>query len=374
MMNNKIQPPTKQTGTKRAGREKMYLLIFSLLLSAVSGVVGATGEDTLKTFTNPIFKGADPWVYRTDSCYYYCFANRNGISVSKTTELYKKGKAVHVWQTPAVGWNKSCIWAPELHYVRGKWYIYYAAGESGPPYIHQRTGVLESVTQDPQGAYIDKGMIYTGDHVGFWPDVTANRWAIDMTVFEWREKLYAVWSGWENIETTDKTQQYLYMTEMENPWTISTNRVLLSKPDQPWETGGKLDLNEGPQVWINNDQLFVIYSCGQSWLPTYKLAQLKLKDAHADPLDRRNWIKSGPVFTGNEEVYGVGHASFTTSPDGTEHWIVYHTKTERTPGWKRHVCLQRFTCHPDGSPNFGKAQPLAVPQPLPSVDDTKAEE
>lgn len=361
---------TKQTGKERifpqrSGRAKIRLFAFFLLLSAACGVVRAADADTLNTFTNPVFKGADPWVYKTDSCYYYCFVSQNGIAVSKTTELYKRGKAVNVWQAPATGWNKSCIWAPELHYMRSKWYIYYAAGESGPPYIHQRTGVLESVTQDPQGDYIDKGMIYTGDDVNRWPDATANRWAIDMTVFEWREKLYAVWSGWENLETTDKTQQYLYIAEMENPWTISTNRALLSKPDQFWETGGKLDLNEGPQVLINNDQLFVIYSCGQSWLPTYKLAQLRLKDSHANPLNCDNWIKSGPVFTGNDEVYGVGHACFTTSPDGTEHWIVYHTKTDLRPGWKRHVCLQRFTFHPDGSPNFGTAQPGRVPQPLP---------
>src|SRR3989440_1531280 len=38
-------------------------------------------------------------------------------------------------------------------------------------------------------------------------------------------------------------------------------------------------------------------------------------------MDPGNWTKSGPVFTGTATVYGVGHASFTVSPDGTEDWI-----------------------------------------------------
>lgn len=319
-----------------------------------------------KTFKNPIAKGADPWVYKTDSCYYYCFSHKNGIGVSKTRELQKIGDSIQVWKAPKKGWNRSCVWAPELHYLNGKWYIYYAAGESGPPYIYQRTGVLESITQDPQGQYIDKGIIYTGDNATQKEDASNNRWAIDMTVFEWKGKLYAVWSGWENSATTDKTEQNLYIAEMENPWTISTNRTLISKPNQPWELSDKLNLNEGPQILINKEHLFIIYSCGQSWLKTYKLAQLKLANPDADLLNPESWIKSGPVFTGNENVYGVGHASFTTSPDGTENWIVYHSKIDLKPGWERDIRMQRFVFNDDGSPNFGQAEPIDVPQPIPS--------
>ena len=198
-MNNEEHPFSEQAGWRES-----WILFTLLLLFSSSGVIRAVEGDTVRTFSNPVFKGADPWVYKTDSCYYYCFVYKKGLAVSKTKELHKKGQLVEVWKAPAEGWNRSCIWAPELHYVCGKWYIYYAAGESGPPYIHQRTGVLEAVSSDPQGAYIDKGMIYTGDNVDCWPDTDANRWAIDMTVFEWQKKLYAVWSGWENNESTDK--------------------------------------------------------------------------------------------------------------------------------------------------------------------------
>ena len=345
---------------------RLFLSLTILLFPVSFTLAQEKNEGDGNYFTNPIARGADPWVIKTDSCYYYCFSMNGGIGVSKTKELYKQGKAVKVWRTPKEGWNKKCIWAPELHYVRGKWYIYYAAGESGPPFIYQRTGVVESVTSDPQGAYIDKGMVYTGDNVKKKDDPKYNRWAIDMTVFEWKKKLYAVWSGWENLENTDKTKQYLYIAEMKNPWTISKNRILLSKPDAAWETGGPLDLNEGPQILRNGDNLFIIYSCGQSWLETYKLAQLRLKDKNADPLKPDNWIKSGPVFQGNKEVHGVGHASFTTSPDGTENWIVYHSKIDLKPGWNRDVRLQRFTFGKDGAPVFGEPDLVTKKQPKPS--------
>lgn len=159
-MNNEEHPFSEQAGWRES-----WILFTLLLLFSSSGVIRAVEGDTVRTFSNPVFKGADPWVYKTDSCYYYCFVYKKGLAVSKTKELHKKGQLVEVWKAPAEGWNRSCIWAPELHYVCGKWYIYYAAGESGPPYIHQRTGVLEAVSSDPQGAYIDKGMIYTGDNV-----------------------------------------------------------------------------------------------------------------------------------------------------------------------------------------------------------------
>jgi arylsulfatase len=319
-----------------------------------------------QTFANPVGNGADPWVTRTDSCYYYCFAHDKGIGISKTKKLHEMGEPVQVWKAPDEGWNRTCIWAPELHYLRGKWYIYYAAGESGPPFIHQQTGVLESLSQDPMGGYIDRGVLFTGDSIDRRQDPAANRWAIDMNVFEWRGKLYAVWSGWEQRASTDKTQQNLYIAEMQTPWLISTPRTLLSRPDRTWETGGPLDLNEGPEVLVNGQHLFIIYSCGQSWLSTYKLAQLKLKTPDADPLNPDSWEKSGPVFTGNKHVYGVGHACFTASPDGKEHWIVYHSKISRKPGWERDIRLQPFTFRPDGSPDFGKALPAGTVQPVPS--------
>lgn len=182
------------------------------------------------SFANPVARGQDPWVVKKDNRYYFIESKEGGLYVSKTDRLTDlKGDQKRVWSLPDTGWNRENLGAPELHFLNGKWYIYYAAGESGPPFIHQRSGVLESVTDDPVGEYIDKGMLYTGDEIKSGEN---NKWSIDLTVFKKDGQLYAIWSGWEENADTDRTAQHLYIAEMENPWTIGSNRVRISSPDR----------------------------------------------------------------------------------------------------------------------------------------------
>ncbi|MDB5264191.1 MAG: glycoside hydrolase [Adhaeribacter sp.] len=318
-------------------------------------------------FTNPIADGADPWVIKKGNFYYSCGSGLGGIYVSKSDKLTKLGERVSVWRPPASGWNRSNIWAPEIHFMNGRWYIYYAAGSKpGGPFINQRSGVLESVSDDPFGPYEDKAMLYTGDNI---QDAASVKWAIDLSPFRMNGQLYAVWSGWEENAATDRTKQHLYIARMSNPYTISSNRVKISSPTEAWETGGELNLNEGPQLLRKKEKAFVIYSCRESWLKEYRLAQLMLADTTLNPMEPSNWQKSGPIFQGTELVFGVGHCSFTKSPDNTEDWIYYHAKKSTTPGWQRNIRLQKFTWHKDGAPNFGQPIPAGVPVKLPSGEN-----
>ena len=315
------------------------------------------------TFTNPVWDGADPWMVKHQGNYVYCYSSRNAISVSVSPRMTRKGETKTIWKAPGNGWNRACVWAPEIHFIRGRWYVYYAAGESGPPFVHQRTGVLRSKTEDVFSDYEEMGVLYTGDNPG---DPASNTWAIDMTVFEHRGKLYAVWSGWIKQEKTDATPQQLYIAEMENPYTLKGKRVKLSSPEESWETGGPLDLNEGPEILQNRDQLFIIYSCRESWLPEYRLGLLQLSHPKANPLDPASWVKLGPVFHGTPDVIGTGHCSFVKSPDGTEDWIIYHSKKSTRPGWERDVRMQPFTWNSDGTPNFGFPVPAGKRLRLPA--------
>ena len=96
----------------------------------------------------------------------------------------------------------------------------------------------------------------------------------------------------------------------------------------------------------------------------YKLGQLRLRTPDSDPLNPASWIKSGPIFTGNDRIHGVGHASFTTSPDGNEYWIYYHSKKDTVHNWGRDVRLQRFDFDATGNPRFGEpAEPGPYPMP-----------
>jgi GH43 family beta-xylosidase len=284
-----------------------------------------------------------------DGKYYTCYSTGNAIVVTESRFMTKVENKRVVWSTPTNGWNANNVWAPELHFLDGKWYIYYAAGERpGGPYIYQRSGVLEC--DIPLGDYSDKGMLITGDDPN---SSSTNVWAIDLTILNLKGKRYAVWSGWEKQENTDQTAQHLYIAPMVNPWTLG-KRVKISSADKEWELGEAFGLEEGPEVLVNGENTFIVYSTRGSWTIHYKLGMLYLKSADSDPLNPNSWEKIGPVFQGTSTVYGVGHCSFTTSPDDSENWIIYHSKKGPELGWDRNIRMQKFTYDEKEFPVFGQ--------------------
>lgn len=336
------------------------------------------------TFTNPIAGIPDPWIVKQGDYYYFCKADGKGINIAKSTKLTGFPATTRVWTAPTDAngnkpWNVAEIWAPELHFIDGRWYIYYAAGRpqaESNSYNYQRSGVLRAKTNDPMGAWEDMGMLFTGDNYKAGEPVTAanTNYAIDLAVFKLNKQMYAVWSGYP--VTNEEGNQFLYIAKMDNPYTISSSRQAISKPQKSWERiEGKL--NEGPAFLKNKEKgkFFVVYSCNGSWTKNYRLGYIQLTDTLSDPLVASNWQKSAnEVFYRNDDtvnpksgVNGVGHCCFTKSPDETEDWIVYHVKAFNTNGeWaNRHTFIQKFTWNEDGTPFFGKpvgwGEALALP-------------
>src|SRR5207237_2279225 len=217
--------------------QRVVLPVLAACANCSTGTARAAGPAQDCRFVNPVAAGADPWMVHWGGSYYLIQSRDRAILVYQSDKLPEPTRnGVRVWSAPDTGWNRTNLWAPELHHIDGRWYIYYAAGEAGPPFIHQRSGVLQSVGDDPQGEYRDEGMLDTG-----------GIWAIDLTVTRLRGQLYAVWSGWEANAPTDRTPQHLYIARMSNPWTIATSRIRISSPTESWERGTELDLNEGPE-------------------------------------------------------------------------------------------------------------------------------
>jgi GH43 family beta-xylosidase len=302
-------------------------------------------------FANPIYDGADPYVVRHGEAYYSCNTGPGGcIEVWKSNSLIERGERAVVWSPPRSGWNRAEVWAPELHFVRGRWYIYYAASDGQNK--NHRMGVLRSTGEDAQGAYSDLGQMYTGDDLAGQSD---NRWAIDGTVLELNRQLYFIWSGWED----DRDIQYLYIARMSDPATISSSRVKLCENNTHlWEHVGhdrnQRGLHEGPAILQRNGRVILVYSASGSWQHSYKLGMLTMRE-NADPMNPASWTKHPkPVFESTQDVFGVGHCSFTTSVDGQEDWMLFHSKNSRADGWDRKVHAQRFDWSSSGLPIFGK--------------------
>lgn len=336
---------------------KTKLILIFLLLSAFSAVscaeTPADPPDSTEYFTNPIAEeGADPWVIFHEGYYYYCFSAEGSIYVSKSQKLQYIGKAAPaaVW-TPETGKEYSKeLWAPELHYLRGKWYIYVAA-DDGDNYNHHLYA-LEGSSQDPQSAFSLKARL----------KAPTDKWAIDGTVLDMDGELYFIWSGWQGDVNV---AQNIYIAPMGNPWTITGERVLISKPEFPWEMHGNPLINEGPEILKHNGRIFIIYSASGSWTDDYCLGELDYSGGGV--MKKESWNKkTSPVFKSTLNVFGPGHASFTKSPNGKEDWIVYHAAKKKGSGWDRNVRIQKFKWDLDDSPYFGFPIAPGVKIPFPS--------
>ncbi len=281
--------------------------------------------------------------------YYYCESrNKRQIFIrrSRTIAGIGQDEGVCVWTAPAQGRNSDNVWAPELHLIDGRWFIYFAADDGRN--ANHRMWVLECEGSDPCGKYKCRGQLETGG------------WAIDGTVLKLDDgRKYFLWSGWPGRRDG---QQNLYIAPMKDPLTIAGSRVLLATPEQGWERVG-MPICEGPQVLRRNGDIFVVYSASGSWTPDYCLGLLHNRTA--DVLNPANWVKHGPVFQKTEEVWGVGHCSFVKSVCQREDWIIYHSKSSLTPGWEdRDVHAKPFQWSSDGLPDFGRPVPRTRPLPL----------
>jgi GH43 family beta-xylosidase len=327
---------------------------------------GAARLSTASTrFQNPIAPGADPWVVRRDGYYYWCLSERDlGVAVYRSQSLTSLGEKFMVWRAPERGPYSAQVWAPELHFLDGRWYIYVAAS-NGENATH-RLIVLESNGTDPTKPFHFKSELYTGDDCAM---RAGNCWAIDGTVLELRGQRYLLWSGWAD----EHDEQWLFIAPMANPWTLAARRIrICANDDYLWERVGESrqgrGLNEAPQVLLRGERVFVIYSCSGSWEPSYKLGLLELLPG-GDPLDPWSWSKhSDPVLHYvSDTTCGVGHCSFTHSPDGAEDWIVFHAKVSPKHGWDRAIHAQPFSWHRDGRPNFGVVAAADESLPVPGV-------
>ncbi len=78
---------------------------------------------------------ADPYMYKhTDGMYYFTGSvpeyDRIVLRGSKSIEGLKDAEEHTLWKKHEQGPQSIHIWAPELHYLYGEWYIYYAAGDA----------------------------------------------------------------------------------------------------------------------------------------------------------------------------------------------------------------------------------------------------
>lgn len=302
-------------------------------------------------YQNPLSTGnfSDPYLtYDKDTGYYYfmasCQCNILTMYRSKTVhDIIEKGDKKDIF---IAGYDEvyGPMWAPEMIKIGKHWYIYTSCQKA----YHECTFalrkallILKSKTEDP----------FDGFEFGSKPD--PEMFAIDPTTTIIDGKQYVCYS-----RVDEKYGQVLDIVEMKDPLTFAAPGKMIAYATYPWEKVEGYDeytLNEGAFFVRRNNKLYIIYSANGCWSDDYCLGVLE--HLGGDLMDANNWKKHDkPLFIKGNGVYGVGHATFFYSPDGTELWCAYHClegtnpeRLERT----RWTCIQKVEFDENDYPVMG---------------------
>lgn len=328
--------------------------------SAAAGVTGV-GAGTARaavpaspgvSYTNPLAEQrADPHIWKHTDGYYYFTATvpaYDRIVLRRATTVQGLATAAErtIWSRHTSGEMGAHIWAPEIHFIDGKWYVYFAAGRTDDVWAI-RPYVLETSAANPlTGTWTERGRIA----------LPLNTFSLDATTFVVNGARYLCWA---QNDPAVGTGTNLYLARMANPWTITGTPVMISVPTAAWETVGHR-VNEGPAVIQRGGKVFMTFSASAT--DANYCMGLLTASASANLLNAASWAKTpDPVFRSNDATgqYGPGHNSFTVSEDGKSDLIVYHDRNYRDISGdplndpNRRTRVQKLYWRSDGTPDFG---------------------
>ncbi|RZL39694.1 MAG: alpha-N-arabinofuranosidase [Rubrivivax sp.] len=304
---------------------------------------------------------ADPHITRhTDGFYYFTASvpeyDRIEIRRASTIAGLADAPAFVAWRKPDTGPWSELIWAPELHFNDGAWYVYFAAAHTRAlddlGMFQHRMYAIRNTASDPlSGGWEFLGQLDTG----------IDSFCLDATTFTHRGQLYYLWAQKDRAVAGNSN---LYLAPMKTPWQLGGAPVMLSRPEFDWECRGFL-VNEGPSVLQKNGRVFISYSASATD-ENYAMGLLWADDG-ADLLDAASWHKSpAPVMcsAAQDSVFGPGHNSFTVGDTPDEVLLVYHARTYTEivgdPLWNpdRHTFVKPLRWDAQGMPQFGKPSRL----------------
>lgn len=337
------------------------------LSGAAAGSYLVRGTVKAADYANPLIKErADPYVVRGEDGYFYftasypAYGNVNKgydriiLRQSSTVAGLANAEEKTIWQAHASGIMAKHIWAPEMHYIGGKWYIFFAAGASTDvwairPYVLQCDG-------DPMtGKWTECGQMQAASD-----DTDSFRsFSLDMTYFENGGKHYVIWAE-------IKGDSSLFMAEINpaEPWKLISKPILLTKPEYSWELVNHR-VNEGAAVLKVNGRVYVFFSASGTG-SEYCVGRM-WADENADLMNTASWHKEKNAVLSTSDLdgeSGPGHNSFVTDENGNL-LIVYHARPSahdsKTCGTYasdplydpcRHTRIRQVYIDADGVPNI----------------------
>lgn len=282
-----------------------------------------------------IIERADPYITRGLDGYYYFTASypmkrhddpegydRVILRRARTVEELACAEEITIWRAEDTTLTHRFIWAPELHYIAGKWYVYYAGSCRTDNYWDFDCNVLECEGSDPYtDKWVEKGKFQTTEKDTF----SFTGFSLDMTYFEANGRSYVIWA--QQSEHLKISTLYLGETDPREPWKLLTPPMVLSEPEYDWEKV-RFPVNEGPAVLKRDGKVYVCFSASGTG-PEYCVGLLEAWET-SDLLCKEAWKKyPKPLFSSQDlqGEYGPGHNSFTKDAEGND-LFVYHVRSK----------------------------------------------
>lgn len=279
-------------------------------------------------YPNPfILERADPFIVHAPDGYYYFTASypaygdvnsgydRIILRRSESVLGLSKAKEYTIWTAHKEGSMAKHIWAPEIHNILGKWYIFFAAGDRDNiwnirPYVLSCDG-------DPisdEWHELGKMQASSNDTISF------NSFSLDMTYFEHNSRHYVIWA-----EIIGDSSLFMAEIDPNEPNKLITKPVMLTKPEFAWEKI-KHRVNEGASVLKSGGRVYIFFSASGTGAE-YCIGQL-YADEKSELMDIASWTKLPYPVLRTEDLYGEagpGHNSFVKDENG-DTLLVYHSR------------------------------------------------
>lgn len=308
---------------------KKNLPILSLLILLLTN-----GVDVFSQYKEDV-RVHDPVMIKQGDTY-YVFATGRGISVlsSKDMKTWKEEKPVFErapeWTFKTVDGFAGHIWAPDISYYNGQYYLYYSISSFGKNTSAIGLAVNKTLNpSDTEFKWVDQGMIVQSvPGRDLWNAIDPNI-AVDDEGYAWM----VFGSFWEGMKLVKLIPNRTALTKPEEWYTVAKRKRSNFIPD---ERAGDAPI-EAPFIFKKNGYYYLFVSwdyCCRGKESTYKVVVGRSKTIIGPYLDKENksLFEGGGslVIEGNDHYAGVGHNSAYTF-DGKD-YIVFHAYDLREDG------------------------------------------
>lgn len=362
------KPLIVATGRHVAQSRRVRSIAPFLAALALAGCTTPAAE-SVGSYQNPVLDRdfPDPAVIRAGDGAYYAYATQGGdpirnIQVARSTDLVTwrpVGDALPV--KPAWASRTQDFWAPDVHRVGDRYYLYYSAKPDAALSDETRGLCLAVATSErPEGPFTDKGEpLQCGP--GF---VNIDPFAFDDP--STGKRLLYWGSGFGPIKVQELAEDRMSFATGSKP--VDLLHVTKTEDAAEYQR-----LVEGAWVILRNGWYYLFYSGDNCCGPKAHYATMVARSRSATgPFE----VRPRPIYLvveANERWNAPGHNSVVRDVGGTD-WFVYHAVDRRQPRSKptddintRRVMLVDRLVWRNGWPEVAGKSPSSAPQRAPAV-------